>query len=560
MRRRVLLALPEPRPRPGRDRDAASSERDAAVRRADEAATAAAARDGADAKAWEIYQLLEAGKRDRGRRSWSSSASAALEAPSARCSRRAGTRRGHAGRSRRSKARPRRSRRAGRPRSSRRSRPRSCSSRRGRARALMHYYLGVAASKASQLDNAIAHLQAAVDGDVDLEDARFHLASVLDRAGSAGKRRPRYDRFATAHPHVVVARFATRRGGALLAHACSGRANAAPAAATAAGLVPPARRRRAANGSPRSAARCARPKPAGRSRRRPGEGRRRAQPEAPPASATPATDEARRRERRSGAATARPARNVTALLAPPAAPFTAAILPRRPPSAHAWRTSRGATIRDARGAPSSRISRSITSRWRRRRRAASSWSRPRSRRAPSSCFAGSGQLGFPIRPDAKLVDDYDGVRRSHRWRRQLVGVQLPRDRRHRRCSRSTRSVARSTSTPSRTRGAHPIASSPKPARRSPIARNVRPGMIVRPGPGGRDPRRARLGVGRRLAPRVRRPPHRVVAPALTRDHSIAPKRLQRRRRRRAAASSDADRAADQQRRSERRPSSASRSR
>jgi len=65
---------------------------------------------------------------------------------------------------------------------------------------LMRYYLGVAASKAGALDKAIIHLQGAVDGNVDLEDARFHLASALDRAGHWGKAKIEYDRFATAHP------------------------------------------------------------------------------------------------------------------------------------------------------------------------------------------------------------------------------------------------------------------------------------------------------------------------------------------------------------------------
>ncbi|MGH9886799.1 MAG: hypothetical protein ACREBE_14810, partial [bacterium] len=44
-------------------RERAVSEREAAVRRADELTVRAAARDAADGKAWEVYQLLEAGKR-----------------------------------------------------------------------------------------------------------------------------------------------------------------------------------------------------------------------------------------------------------------------------------------------------------------------------------------------------------------------------------------------------------------------------------------------------------------------------------------------------------------
>src|SRR5262249_43292107 len=44
-------------------RDQAVTERDRAVRRADEALTRAVAREAADGKAWEIYQLLEVGQR-----------------------------------------------------------------------------------------------------------------------------------------------------------------------------------------------------------------------------------------------------------------------------------------------------------------------------------------------------------------------------------------------------------------------------------------------------------------------------------------------------------------
>src|SRR5262245_4118228 len=44
-------------------RDRAVGERDAAVRRSDELTVRAAAREAADGKAWEVYQLLESGKR-----------------------------------------------------------------------------------------------------------------------------------------------------------------------------------------------------------------------------------------------------------------------------------------------------------------------------------------------------------------------------------------------------------------------------------------------------------------------------------------------------------------
>jgi hypothetical protein len=79
----------------------------------------------------------------------------------------------------------------------------------------MKYYLGVAFAKAGDLDKAIAMLGPAADGDQ--EDARFQLASALDRKGELVKARAEYDRFATAHPQSPLAVFAMRRS-ATLAH------------------------------------------------------------------------------------------------------------------------------------------------------------------------------------------------------------------------------------------------------------------------------------------------------------------------------------------------------
>jgi hypothetical protein len=81
--------------------------------------------------------------------------------------------------------------------------------------ATIHYYLGVAYAK-TELDKAIAHLQAAIVGDVDQDDARFQLASVLDRSGAYAQARAEYDRFATAHPQSQLAVFAMRRSATLV--------------------------------------------------------------------------------------------------------------------------------------------------------------------------------------------------------------------------------------------------------------------------------------------------------------------------------------------------------
>jgi tetratricopeptide (TPR) repeat protein len=85
----------------------------------------------------------------------------------------------------------------------------------GARAAEMHYLVGVAYSKGNQLDKAVSHLSAAVSGDVADEDARFQLASALDRAGQWAKARGEYDKFATAHPQSSYAGFATRRSATL---------------------------------------------------------------------------------------------------------------------------------------------------------------------------------------------------------------------------------------------------------------------------------------------------------------------------------------------------------
>ena len=79
----------------------------------------------------------------------------------------------------------------------------------------MHYLVGVAYSKGNQLDKAVSHLSAAVTGEVADEDARYQLASALDRAGQWGKARGEYDKFATAHPQSAYAVFAMRRSATL---------------------------------------------------------------------------------------------------------------------------------------------------------------------------------------------------------------------------------------------------------------------------------------------------------------------------------------------------------
>ena len=85
----------------------------------------------------------------------------------------------------------------------------------GARAAEMHYLLGLAYASKNQLDKAITHLQAAVDGEVTDDDARFQLASALDRAGQWARARGEYDKFATAHPQSPSAVFSMRRSATL---------------------------------------------------------------------------------------------------------------------------------------------------------------------------------------------------------------------------------------------------------------------------------------------------------------------------------------------------------
>jgi tetratricopeptide (TPR) repeat protein len=217
-------------------RDQVVAERDAAVRRADDALTRSVARESADAKAWDVYELLEAGQRtdavaklaalrdqplsklDRAVLAARVHDTQVLEVEAALRSAAAAVKAGRLG----DVVKPLEAALATEPPG-------------GRA-ALMHYYLGIAYAK-TELDKAVAHLQAAVAGEVDQDDARFQLASALDRSGVFGAARAEYDRFATAHPQSQLAVFAMRRS-ATLARAAVAPIMPPAAAAGAGGALP----------------------------------------------------------------------------------------------------------------------------------------------------------------------------------------------------------------------------------------------------------------------------------------------------------------------------------
>ncbi|MBA2541773.1 MAG: tetratricopeptide repeat protein, partial [Deltaproteobacteria bacterium] len=196
-------------------RDHADKERDTATRRADDLSQKAAARDIADTRAWEVFQLLEAGKRSEAtgklaalrdlRLSRTERAVLAARAHETQimevdAALKAATASFKAGRYADVIA-PLEAALVGEPTGSR--------------AAAMRYFLGIAYAKGGALDKAITYLQAALDADVEHDDARFQLASALDRSGAYAKARIEYDKFATAYPQSQFAVFAMRRSATL---------------------------------------------------------------------------------------------------------------------------------------------------------------------------------------------------------------------------------------------------------------------------------------------------------------------------------------------------------
>jgi tetratricopeptide (TPR) repeat protein len=221
-------------------RERAIGERDAAVRTADDATLRAVAREAADNKAWEVYQLLEAGKRLE--------AVAKLDAlrdqPLSKTERAVLAARVHDTQVMEVEAALKAAvaaYKAGRPGEVIKPLEAALTGEPPGARAAtIHYYLGLAYAR-TELDKAAVHLQAAIAGDVDQDDARFQLASVLDRSGAFAQARAEYDRFATAHPQSPLAVFAMRRSATLarLPAALPPGASPPPGAGVAPGAVVP---------------------------------------------------------------------------------------------------------------------------------------------------------------------------------------------------------------------------------------------------------------------------------------------------------------------------------
>ncbi|MEJ7603759.1 MAG: hypothetical protein WKG01_38080 [Kofleriaceae bacterium] len=196
-------------------RQRAQDERDLAVKRADELTTKATARERADASAWEVYQLLEAGKREAA----SSKLAAAESLALSRTERAVLAARAHetrvvevdaaikaaamsfkGGRHAEVIA-PLEAALVGEPA--------------GLRAATIRFYLGVAYAKTNVLDKAVGNLTAAAAVEAEFPEVRFHLASALDRRGEYVRARAEYDRYATGHPQSSFAAFAMRRSATL---------------------------------------------------------------------------------------------------------------------------------------------------------------------------------------------------------------------------------------------------------------------------------------------------------------------------------------------------------
>ncbi|MFT3699442.1 MAG: hypothetical protein QM831_40210 [Kofleriaceae bacterium] len=196
-------------------RDHAATDRDAAVNRADEAIQKLAARDAADQQAWDVWQLYETGKKDDASKKLLALKSAPLskldhEMLAARAKQadmmqvEAAIKAANA------------SMRAGKFGEAVVTLETALNLAGAASRAAeLHYMIGLAHVRANEVDKAVPQLEAAVAGDIADEDARFQLASALDRVGQWAKARAEYDRFSTAHPQNSNAVIAQRRSATL---------------------------------------------------------------------------------------------------------------------------------------------------------------------------------------------------------------------------------------------------------------------------------------------------------------------------------------------------------
>ena len=225
-------------------RDRAATDRDTAVRRADEAMAKLAARDTADTQALEVWQAFEAGKKDEAARKL-----AALKtAPLSKLDRDMLAARAKQAEMMQVEAAMKAANaafRAGKNGEVVVTLESALNLQGAAPRAgEMHYLIGLAQLRANEVDKAVAQLELAATADSADEDARFQLASALDRVGQWGKARAEYDRFSTQHPQSASAPLAMRRSATLARMPVQapwvGTPGAAPGAAAKPVVPPPA--------------------------------------------------------------------------------------------------------------------------------------------------------------------------------------------------------------------------------------------------------------------------------------------------------------------------------
>ncbi|HEY1557178.1 MAG TPA: hypothetical protein VGF94_20220 [Kofleriaceae bacterium] len=185
---------------------------DDAVRRADDASARAVARDAADAKALEAWQLLEAGKRAEAQKRIDELAPQPLPRLEREVLAQRAKQADPAPHGENPVEKASAAFKTGRLADVIATTEAALAADpHGKQAAELHYFAGLAFARLGQLDRAVPSFDAAVAAEVPEDDARFQLASALDRAGQWARAKTEYEKFAAARPQSPFAAFASRR-------------------------------------------------------------------------------------------------------------------------------------------------------------------------------------------------------------------------------------------------------------------------------------------------------------------------------------------------------------
>jgi len=201
-------------------RDRAAAERNAAIKRADQATRALQARQMSDATAWEAWQLLAAGRRSEAAKRIAELAGAKISPldKEALATRLAELETADISAALKTATADYRSGRYAEAMATLDQALLGASL----PNAETHYLYGLAAARAEQWDLAATHFRAALAGRSTQDDARLRLATALDRAGHRDEATVEYARFAQEHPDsasAALARSKTARRAAPAAEA-----------------------------------------------------------------------------------------------------------------------------------------------------------------------------------------------------------------------------------------------------------------------------------------------------------------------------------------------------